>query len=55
MLRRRRPVPRQQFLEAALRQVGDTGEHVGEPRQWIDVIELCRLCRPSNYAERLWK
>jgi hypothetical protein len=41
-------------MKLALRYVGDAGEHVGQPGQWIDVVELGRLCRPPNYAERFW-
>ena len=37
------PMPWQQFVEAGLRQVGDTGEHVGEPDERIDIVEFtCR-------------
>lgn len=32
----------------------DAGEHVGEPSLRIDVVELGGLCRPPNYAERIW-
>jgi hypothetical protein len=28
-------------------------KHVGEPGERIDIVELCRLCRPLNYAERV--
>jgi hypothetical protein len=31
--------------------VDDSGEHVGEIAKWFNVIELCGLCRPSNYAD----
>jgi hypothetical protein len=34
---------------------GDAGEDVGQPGLRIDAIHLSRLCRPPNYAERLWK
>lgn len=34
------PIPREQLLEPDDRGVGDASEHVGEPRLWIDVIEL---------------
>ena len=49
------PIPWQQLVEPLRGILGDAGEHVGEPGQRIDVIELCRLCRPPNYAERFWK
>jgi hypothetical protein len=32
---------------------GDAGEHVSEPRLRVDVVQLGRLCRTSNYAERV--
>ena len=35
-------MPWQQFVEAALRQIGDAGQDVGEPRLGIDVIHLGR-------------
>lgn len=34
------PIPREQLLEPSDRGDGDASEHVGEPRLWIDVIEL---------------
>jgi hypothetical protein len=30
----------------------DAGEHIRKPGLRIDVVELSRLCRPPNYAER---
>jgi hypothetical protein len=36
------PIPWQQLVEPLRGIVGDAGEHVGEPGQRIDVIELCR-------------
>ena len=36
------PIPWQQFGKPALWDVGDAAEHVGEPSQRIDVIELGR-------------
>src|SRR5215475_1087580 len=47
------PVPGQKLLEPVAGVVVDAGEHVGEPGLRIDVVELCRLCRPPNYAERV--
>jgi hypothetical protein len=41
-------------MEPPLGDVGDASEHVGEPGQRINVVELGRLCRPPNYAERFW-
>jgi hypothetical protein len=32
--------------------IADAGKHVGEPGAWIDVVQLGRLCRAPNYAER---
>ena len=32
----------------------DTCEHIGEPGLRINVVELGRLCRMANYAERFW-
>jgi len=49
------PIPWQQFGKPALWDVGDAAEHVGEPSQRIDVIELGRLCRRPNYAEQFWE
>jgi hypothetical protein len=40
-------------MKLTLRDVGDAGEYVGEPGQWIDVIKLGCLCRLPNYAERV--
>ena len=34
------PDPGQQFVEAGLRDIGDTAEDVGEPGFGIDVVEL---------------
>ncbi len=36
----RRPVPGQQLIEQVHGMLGDARQHVGEPGQWIDVIEL---------------
>jgi hypothetical protein len=36
------PIPWQQLVEPLRGILGDAGEHVGEPGQRIDVIELCR-------------
>ena len=40
-----------EFVNALGRMIRKTGQHVGEPSLWIDVIELRGLCRPPNYAE----
>jgi hypothetical protein len=34
------------------RMIRQSGERVGKPRAWIDIVELGGLCRPPNYAER---
>jgi hypothetical protein len=39
-------------MQVGCRVVGDPAEDVSEPGAWINVIQLGRLCRPSNYAER---
>jgi hypothetical protein len=49
-----RPFPWQQFMQSALWHIGDAGEHIGEPGVRIDIVELCRLYRPANYAEYLF-
>ena len=36
------PVPRQQFMEARVRMVTDSAEHIGEPSFGIDVVKLSR-------------
>jgi hypothetical protein len=46
------PIPWQQFSNPVLRHVCDASEHIGQPCLRIDVVELGRLCRPPNYAER---
>lgn len=33
------PLPRQQFVQAGDGKIGDAGEHIGEPRFWVDVVE----------------
>jgi len=45
------PIPRQEVVDTLGWMVRQTGQHVGEPSLWIDVIELGALCRPPNYAE----
>ena len=27
-------------MEPGLRDIGDPGDRIGEPRQWIDIVEL---------------
>jgi len=47
--------PRQQVVELTIRvAIDDFGDDVGQIGKWLNVIELGRLCRPSNYAERLF-
>jgi hypothetical protein len=48
---KRFPLPGQQCRQPALGDIGDVGEHVREPGERIDVVELGRLYRPPNYAE----
>jgi len=31
----------------------DPGEHIGEPRLGINIVEFGGLCRPANYAEQV--
>ena len=46
------PVPGHQLFELVGGMPGDAGEDVGEPSLGIDVVKLCGLCRPADYAER---
>ena len=46
------PIPRQEFSQISDLMIGDPGQHVSEPGLRIDAVELGRLCRPPNYAER---
>lgn len=50
----RLPVPRQQGVQlVVLGGPGDDAlEYVGQPGQWIDIVQLGGLCRPPDYAER---
>jgi len=34
--------------------IGNPGEHIGDPGLRIDAVQLGRLCRHPNYAERFW-
>jgi hypothetical protein len=52
MLHRGGPVPRQKFVEPVHGMIVDAAEHIGEPSLGIKVVELGRLCRAPNYAER---
>ncbi len=47
-------MPRQEFVNAFGGVIRQASQHVGEPGLWIDVVELGALCRPPNYAERIW-
>jgi hypothetical protein len=47
------PIPRQQCGQIIHWVIGDSGEDIGEPSLRIEIIELCGLCRPPNYAEPL--
>lgn len=33
------PVPWEQFVQPGSRMIGNTGQHVGEPGAWIDIVE----------------
>ncbi len=33
---------------------GDAGKDIGQPGLRINAVNSCRLCRPPNYAERVW-
>lgn len=35
----RLPLPRQQFVQARDGKIGDAGEHIGELRLWVNVVE----------------
>ena len=48
------PIPRQQFVEFLGRMLGDAPRDVSEPGLRINIVRLGRLCRPPNYAERVW-
>ena len=45
------PVPGEQFCEAVLRQVGDAGEDIGEPRLRVDVVELGTIATAGDLVE----
>jgi hypothetical protein len=47
------PVPGQQLDEALCGMILKTREHVCQPGERIDVVELGGLCRPPDYAERV--
>jgi hypothetical protein len=46
------PRPRKQFADPVDRVVGDAREDVAQVSFRIETIELGRLCRSTNYAER---
>ena len=49
------PGPRQQFVETVDRvSIDHSLQHVTQVCVRLDFIELARLCRPPNYAERIW-
>jgi hypothetical protein len=35
--------------------IGDAGDDVAQVTLGIEPVQLRGLCRPPNYAERLWK
>ncbi len=51
------PIPGQQLSEFRLRRVGDSGENVGEPSLWVDVVELGgldeRVCQVPSWNENM--
>jgi hypothetical protein len=48
--------PGQEIVDLAVWVViDDPGEHVGQVAEWLDVVQLARLCRTPNYAERLFR
>jgi len=47
--------PREQFVQSRRRPtIDELRENIGEPVLGTDAIELTGLCRPPNYAERIW-
>jgi hypothetical protein len=46
------PVPGKKFVKVFERVIGDAAQDIGEPSLRVDVVELGRLCRSPNYAER---
>lgn len=49
------PSPRQQFVETVDRvSIDHSLQHVTQVYVRLDIIEFARLCRPPNYAERIW-
>jgi hypothetical protein len=34
------------------RMISDPFQHLAQIILWVEAVELCRLCRPPNYAER---
>ena len=42
----------EEFSQVSDLMIGDPGQHLSEPGLRIDAVELGRLCRPPNYAER---
>ena len=47
------PRPRHEFVQTRGRpEINQLGEDVGQIGLRLDATELCRLCRPANYAER---
>jgi hypothetical protein len=44
-------MPREKLINPPDWMIWESGEHVGEPGAWINIIELGGLYRPPNYAE----
>ena len=39
-------------MEPRGRMVGHAAQYISQPGAWIEAVQLGRLCRPPNYAER---
>ena len=48
------PIPREQVCDSADGVIWKLGQHVSEPGLRINVVHLGCLCRPPNYAKRIW-
>ena len=47
------PVPGHELVDTRFRpEIDESGQQVGEVDLRIDLVQLARLCRPPNYAER---
>jgi len=50
----RLPIPREQVGDFVDGVIWKPGQHIREPSLRINVVHLAGLCRPPNYAERVW-